>query len=221
MGTYNPPNYYFSGIGFNPVFYQTSTSSSFTQAQANALYVKKTGSVSTGNQQFTGISSTSIISDHNGDDSIDLSGWILKDVLYQDMTHVGNSWTLYGFNISPVLNTIAFYPQANTPIGLYLGFYNIQATFQLTGTAINSTGRLAFGVTTNSATGDWLYATNGNFVGNIEKTHVGTISGADLPLVFTLNFNAYYSGYLYFKYFIQAGSLTGSLLMNYQITRLG
>jgi hypothetical protein len=78
---------------------------------------------------------------------------------------------------------------------------------------------MAFGVTTNLATGDWLYATNGNFVGNIEKTHVGTVSGADLPLVFTLNFNAVCSGYLYFKYFI--GSLTGSLLMNYQITRLG
>jgi hypothetical protein len=133
------------------------------------------------------------------------------------MTLIGNSYKLFGYDITPTLNAIAFYPAVNTPIGLYLGFYNIQATFQLTGTA--STGRMAFGVTTNSATGDWLYATNGNFVGNIEKTHIGTISGADLPLVFTLNFNAVCSGYLYFKYFIQ--SLTGSLLMNYQITRLG
>lgn len=216
----NPPTYYFTGIGFNPAFYQTSTTLSLNQT--NALYLKKTGSTSTGLQMFNaGILSTSIVSDRNDDASVDLSSWILKDVLYQDMTHVGNSYQLFGYNITPTLNAIAFYPQVNTPIGIFQGFYNIQATFQLTGTAINSTGKMAFGITSNSATGDWLYDTNGNLNNNIVKTHVGTMSGADLPLVFTINFTAYYAGYLYFKYYIQAGSITGSLLVNYYITRLG
>jgi hypothetical protein len=222
MGTYNPPSYYFTSIGFNPVFYQTS-SSGFTQAQANKLYLRKTtNDTATAVENFSaGVILSSIVSDRNDDTATDLSSWILKDVLYQDMTHVGNSYQLFGYTLTPTLNAIDFYPQANTPIGIFQGFYNIQATFQLTGTAINSTGRLAFGVTSNSATGDWLYASNGNFNNNIVKTHVGTMSGADLPLVFTVNFTAYYAGYLYFKYYIQAGSITGSLLVNYYITRLG
>jgi hypothetical protein len=41
MSAYNPPTYYFSGIGFNSSFY-TVTTTGITQAQANALYLQKT-----------------------------------------------------------------------------------------------------------------------------------------------------------------------------------
>lgn len=36
--TINPPDYYFTGVNFNPAFY---TNTGFTEAQANALYLKK------------------------------------------------------------------------------------------------------------------------------------------------------------------------------------
>ena len=142
----------------------------------------------------------------------------MRNVLFQDMTHIGNNYKIYGYDLTPTLNAIDFYPAVNTPIGLFLGFYNIQVTFKLTGT-IHNTGIMAFGVTTNSASGDRLYDTNGNFVNNIIKTQIPSV--ASLPLVYTINFNTVYSGYLYFKYYIQASSFTGSLVMNYQITKLG
>ena len=41
MSAYNPPTYYFNGIGFNSSFY-TVTLIGITQAQANALYLQKT-----------------------------------------------------------------------------------------------------------------------------------------------------------------------------------
>jgi hypothetical protein len=37
----NPPDYYFDGVNFNPAFYANDTGG-FTEAQANALYLKKT-----------------------------------------------------------------------------------------------------------------------------------------------------------------------------------
>jgi len=40
MSSYNPPIYYFSGIGFNSAFYTFMTG--LTQSQANALYLQKT-----------------------------------------------------------------------------------------------------------------------------------------------------------------------------------
>lgn len=40
MSAYNPPTYYFNGIGFNSSFYTVTTG--LTQSQANALYLKKT-----------------------------------------------------------------------------------------------------------------------------------------------------------------------------------
>jgi len=41
MGTYQPPTYYFSGIGFNSAFYEVSTTG-ISLTQANALYLRKT-----------------------------------------------------------------------------------------------------------------------------------------------------------------------------------
>ena len=41
MSSYNPPIYYFSGIGFNSAFY-TFMTTGLTQSQANALYLQKT-----------------------------------------------------------------------------------------------------------------------------------------------------------------------------------
>jgi hypothetical protein len=41
MSSYNPPIYYFSGIGFNSAFYNVMTTG-LTQSQANALYLQKT-----------------------------------------------------------------------------------------------------------------------------------------------------------------------------------
>jgi len=38
----NPPEYYFDGVNFNPAFYANDTGGGFTEAQANALYLKKT-----------------------------------------------------------------------------------------------------------------------------------------------------------------------------------
>jgi len=38
----NPPDYYFDGVNFNPAFYANDTGGGFTEAQANALYLKKT-----------------------------------------------------------------------------------------------------------------------------------------------------------------------------------
>ena len=35
----DPPTYYFSGLNFNPAFYETG---GITEAQANALYLRKT-----------------------------------------------------------------------------------------------------------------------------------------------------------------------------------
>jgi hypothetical protein len=37
----NPPDYYFPGVNFNPAFYANDTGGGFTEAQANALYLKK------------------------------------------------------------------------------------------------------------------------------------------------------------------------------------
>ena len=138
--------------------------------------------------------------------------------LFQDMTKIGNNFKLYGYDLTPTLNAIDFYPAVNTPIGLFLGFYNIQVTFQLTGT-ITGAGIMAFAVTTDSASGSWLCDTNGNFLNNIIKTQIPSV--ASLPLVYNINFNTVYSGYLYFKYYIQASSFTGSLVMNYSITKIG
>jgi hypothetical protein len=42
MSSTIPPTYYFSGINFNPSFYDTVESSGLTQGEANLLYLKKT-----------------------------------------------------------------------------------------------------------------------------------------------------------------------------------
>jgi len=248
MGTYNPPNYYFSGIGFNPVFYQS-----------NALYLKRTGDTSTGLQIFSAGASTNTITSTTPSSAVNLytasTGAVtlggatnqlsivnayltLNTVNLSQQTtslaswngvssniglpSVGTSIQCLGYAITPTHGAIMFYPQASAPIVISVpALCNVQATFQFTFSSINSTGRIRVGVSTSSATGDWLYASNGNLNNNIFSNHIGTISSADSPLVYSVNFTAYLSGNLYLKYEIQAGAYTGSLIVNYMVTRVG
>jgi len=134
----------------------------------------------------------------------------------------GTSIQCLGYAITPTLGAIAFYPQANAPIVISVpALCNVQATFQFTFSSINTTGRIRVGVSTSSAAGDWLYVSNGNLNNNIFSNHVGTLAAADSPLVYSINFTAELTGNLYLKYEIQAGAYTGSLITNYQVTRLG
>ena len=82
-------------------------------------------------------------------------------------------------------------------------------------------GRIAIAVTNNSATGDFDYATNGNFNNNIYRTRTGTLINADFPLVYSVNFNAAYSGFLYFKYQLQFAAASGTVVVNYMVTGIG
>ena len=41
MSTDNPPNNYFNGIGYNPLFYVKDTGTGLTQAQIDLLYLSK------------------------------------------------------------------------------------------------------------------------------------------------------------------------------------
>jgi len=55
MTSVSPPTYYFDGITFNSAFYTTSSSGGLSQAQANALYLKKnTTDTATALEKFTG-----------------------------------------------------------------------------------------------------------------------------------------------------------------------
>ena len=222
MTAFTPPSPYFYGITYDKAFFN-QTSSGLTQAQANATYLKKSSAdTATAIETFSaGIGTTSIIADRGTFTSTDLRSWNSYSFSI-NTSLVGGAYQVIGYGITPTVGSISFYPQANTPIILYSGFYNIQATFQFNLSAINGTsGRIAVGVTSNSASGDWDYATNGNFNNNIYKTHLGTLANADFPLVYSINFNAAYGGYLYFKYYIQLASASGSVVVNYMITRLG
>ena len=252
MGTYSPPSYYFSGIGFNPAFYQSST-------LTNALYLKRTGDTSTGLQIFSAGASTNTLTSTIPSSTVNLyttsTGYVtlggatnLLSIVNAQLTlntvnlsqqttslaswngvssniglpSVASSIQCLGYAITPTLGAIAFYPQANAPIVISVpAVYNVQATFQFTFSSINTTGRIRCGVSTSSATGDWLYGSNGNFNNNIFSNHVGSISSGDSPIVYSVNFTASLTGNLYLKYEIQAGSYTGSLIVNYQITRVG
>lgn len=75
-------------------------------------------------------------------------------------------------------------------------------------------------MTNSSATGDFDYATNGNFNNNIYKTRTGTLANADFPLVYSVNFIAQYSGFLYFKYQLQFGVALGTVVVNYMVTKI-
>ena len=222
MVSFSPPYPYFTGIIYDSAYFDSS--SSLTKAQANALYLKKSSpDTATAVETFNaGIITKGLLGDHAVLTATDLTTWNNFNVLFTDMTTVGTSYQLIGYAIIPTVGSIAFYPAIDNPIGLLGGYYNIQATFQLNLSGINGTsGRIAVGVTNNPATGDWLFDTNGNFNNNIYKTHVGTLANGDFPLVYTINFNAIYGGYLYFKYYIQLASATGSITVNYMITRIG
>ena len=222
MVSFSPPYPYFTGIIYDSAYFNSS--SSLTQAQANALYLKKSSpDTATAVETFNaGIITKGLLGDHAVLTATDLTTWNNFNVLFTDMTTVGTTYQLIGYAIAPTVGSIAFYPAIDNPIGLSGGYYNIQATFQFNLSGINGTsGRIAVGVTNNPATGDWLFDTNGNFNNNIYKTHVGTLANGDFPLVYTINFNAIYGGYLYFKYYIQLASAAGSITVNYMITRIG
>lgn len=55
MTSVSPPTYYFDGITFNSAFYTASSSGGLTEAQANALYLKKnTADTATALETFSG-----------------------------------------------------------------------------------------------------------------------------------------------------------------------
>jgi len=139
--------------------------------------------------------------------------------------YVGEYQEIIGYSITPTLNANDFYPAVSNPINILKpGLYNLKVSFQLTGTAISgTTGIIAFGVTTSSLSAiDWLYANNGNLTGSLFRTHVQNLATADLPINYNIDFNFLAVGNpFYFKYYIQAGTITGgSLIISYFITKL-
>jgi hypothetical protein len=203
---------------------RTTTSSGLTEAEADALYLSKTtADTADGIITFNdSISAGSLIRANNQYTSTDLTSWN-NYFFVNDIPTIGSSHQVLGYGVAPVVGSVTtFYPQANEPIALLGGFYNIQATFIFNLNSITGTnGRIAIAVTDNNAAGDFDPATNGNFNNNIYKTRTGTLANADFPLVYSVNFNANYSGYLYFKYQLQFASASGTVIVNYMITRIG
>ena len=202
----------------------SNTITSTTPSSAVNLYTTSTGAVTLGGAT----SQLSIVNAQLTFNTVNLSQQTTSLASWNGVSsnigppNVGSSIQCLGYAITPTLGAIAFYPQANAPIVISVpAVYNVQATFQFTFSSINTTGRIRCGVSTSSATGDWLYGSNGNFNNNIFSNHVGTISSADSPIVYSVNFTASLTGNLYLKYEIQAGSYTGSLITNYQVTRVG
>ena len=220
MSIENPPIY--TGITYNSQFFVQDTG--FNQALADTLYISKTvASSAAGVITFNNsISAPSFIRNNEFYTTTDLTSWNNYFNLYNIPT-IGSSQQVIGYGVAPVVNTITFYPDINTPIALSGGaLYNIQATFIFNLNSISGTnGRIAIAVTSNSATGDFDYATNGNFNNNIYKTRTGTLANADFPLVYSVNFTAQYSGFLYFKYQLQFAAALGTVVVNYMVTRVG
>jgi hypothetical protein len=263
MSIQNPPIY--TGITYNSQFFVQDTGG-LSEAQANALYLKKTvNDTSIGKPTFTngllsndydildptdrfyvGQNSTNqtyvqIANDQCNSTElfnvtmnrmevhgqrqlgVNLTNWNIYSVF--NPTFVNEYQEIIGFSITPTLNANDFYPASGYPIIVAnTGLYNFKASFQLTGTAISgTTGIIAFGVTTSSSAGTgWLYANNGNLTGSIVRNHVQNLNLADLPINYNIDFNFVANGSPhYFKYYIQAGSITGgSLIVSYFITKL-
>jgi hypothetical protein len=224
MSSEPPPNPITNVFNVRDWIPRTTTSSGgLTEAEADALYLSKTtADTADGIITFSdSISVDSFIRDNNQYTTTDLTSWNNYFFL-SNIPNIGSSQQVLGYGVAPVVGTITFYPQANEPIALTGGFYNIQATFIFNLNSISGTnGRIAIAVTDNNATGDFDPATNGNFNNNIYKTRTGTLVNADFPLVYSVNFNANYSGYLYFKYQLQFGSASGTVVVNYMVTRIG
>jgi hypothetical protein len=139
--------------------------------------------------------------------------------------YVNEYQEIIGYSITPTLNANDFYPAAGNPINVSaIGLYNLKVSFQLNATAIGgTTGVIAFGITTSSSSAtNWLYQNNGNLTGSLFRNHVQNIALSDLPIIYNIDFNFVAAGSpFYFKYYIQAGSLTGgSLIISYNITKL-
>jgi len=224
MSSEPPPNPITTVFNLSAWIQSTVSSGSFNRALADTLYLSKTAAdTAAGLITFSsGISIPSLYKNNDTYTTTDLASWNNYFNLYNILT-VGSSQQVLGYGVTPVVNTITFYPQASSPIALSGGaLYNIQATFIFNLSSITGTnGRIAIAVTSNSATGDFDYATNGNFNNNIYKTRTGTLVNADFPLVYSVNFTAQYSGYLYFKYQLQFTSASGTVVVNYMVTRVG
>ena len=154
---------------------------------------------------------------------VNLTNWNTYAVFTPD--YVNQYQEIIGYSITPTINANDFYPAAGNQINVSLvGLYNINATFQLNATAIGgTTGIMAFGITTSSSSAtNWLYANNGNLTGSLVRNHVQNLGTADLPIICNIDFNFVAAGSpFYFKYYIQAGSLTGgSLIVSYNITKI-
>jgi hypothetical protein len=154
---------------------------------------------------------------------INLTNWNTYSVFGPQ--YVNEYQEIIGYSITPTINANDFYPSAGNPINVSaIGLYNLKVSFQLNATAIGgTTGIIAFGVTSSSSSAtNWLYANNGNLTGSLFRNHVQNLAVADLPINYNIDFNFVATGTpFYFKYYIQAGSLTGgSLIMSYNITKL-
>ena len=140
-------------------------------------------------------------------------------------TTIGEYLEVIGPSVTPTLDANSFYPAASHPFNVAnIGQYHMKVTFQLTGSAISgTTGIISFGVTTSSSAGtSWLYANNGNLTGSLFRNHVQNLAVSDLPMSYSVDFTFVAIGSpFYFKYYIQAGSITGgSLIMSYYIRKI-
>jgi len=224
MSSERPPNPITTDFNLSAWIQSAVSSGSFNKALADTLYLSKTvADTASGIITFSsGLSTPSFVKNNEFYTTTDFTSWNNYFNLYNIPT-IGSSQQVMGYGVAPVVNTITFYPQANAPIALSGGaLYNIQATFIFNLNSISGTnGRIAIAVTSNSAIGDFDYATNGNFNNNIYKTRTGTLANADFPLVYSVNFTAQYSGFLYFKYQIQFAVALGTVVVNYMVTRVG
>jgi len=224
MSSEPPPNPITTVFNVSAWIHDAVSSGSFNQALADTLYLSKTvASSAAGVITFSsGLSTPSFVKNNDSYTTTDLTSWNNYYFL-SNIPTVGSSQQVLGYGVTPVVGSvITFYPDVNSPIALTAGFYNIQATFIFNLNSITGTnGRIAIAVTSNSATGDFDYATNGNFNNNIYKTRTGTLANADFPLVYSINFNASYSGFLYFKYQLQFTTALGTVVVNYMVTRIG
>jgi hypothetical protein len=92
MSAENPPTFSFNGIDFNPTYYvNESTSSGFTQEQANALYLKKTTpDTATAIETFTGGIKTNTIESVIDTDTLNIQ--TVSDTA-TNIVNIGNATT--------------------------------------------------------------------------------------------------------------------------------
>lgn len=227
MSSEPPPNPITSVFNIRDWIRTTTTSSGgLTQAQADELYISKlVDSICYGAPLFVaGFETWKLYAASSTKTATNLTEWTDNNPFGENFNSIGNFYQLNGYSITPVTTTgIKYYPAASTPIQFPGAVYNIQATIVLSATAFTGGGRFSFGVTTNPSATSWLPSSNGGYVGNLTRIHLPTsISAADLPIILSVNFNCEQTGgNLYFIYEIQGTLTTGSLIVNFNATRIG